>query len=192
VEDLLKYINSISPISRASWNALEKILVVRNYKAGTHLSKLNETPSRAYFLSKGYVRGYALSRKGNQYNRALFQPNEFMASLTALLQKSKANLALESLTDCDTYECSFNDFLKLANTHADIKTFYLKILESNFIKFEERNILLATMNATERYVYIRKQIPNIDNIFSQVHIASHLGITPVQLSRIRKKLFSQK
>jgi hypothetical protein len=44
------------------------------------------------------------------------------------------------------------------------------------------------MNATERYLSLRKQIPNIDNLIPQYQIATYLSITPVQLSRIRNNL----
>jgi CRP-like cAMP-binding protein len=192
MDKLYTYINVLSPLSESSWEVLKSILVLKKYKMGRHLSHLNETPSRAYFLSKGYVRGYTLSRKGNHYNRALYQPNEFMASLSALIQNTKAHLALECLTDCETFECDFSDFLRLTKKYPDINSFYLKVLEANFIRFELRNIQLVTLSATDRYLDLRKRIPNIDNLISQVHIASHIGITPVQLSRIRKKIFAQK
>jgi CRP-like cAMP-binding protein len=53
-----------------------------------------------------------------------------MASLTALLKKSKANLALECITDCETFECDFGDFLKIKSKYPDISAFYLKVLEN--------------------------------------------------------------
>jgi hypothetical protein len=43
-------------------------------------------------------------------------------------------------------------------------------------------------NATERYLKLRSKHPNIDQRIQQLHLASHLGITPTQLSRIRKEL----
>jgi len=190
MEGLLKHINTISPLSKISWKALKQILVDRNYPIGTHLSSLNETPTRVFFLKSGYARGYTLSRKGNQYNRVLYKPNEFMASLSALIQKSKTYLAIECLTDCQTSECNFNKFIELTDTFPDIDAFYQKILEENFVRFELRNIQLVTMTATERYVDLRKRIPKIDDIISQKHIASHIGVSPIQLSRIRRKLFS--
>jgi hypothetical protein len=45
-----------------------------------------------------------------------------------------------------------------------------------------------TLNATESYIKLRKQIPDIDSLIPQYQIASYLSISPVQLSRIRKKL----
>jgi len=45
-----------------------------------------------------------------------------------------------------------------------------------------------SLNATQRYLNLRQCIPNIDDLIPQFQIASFLNITPVQLSRVRKKL----
>ncbi len=46
--------------------------------------------------------------------------------------------------------------------------------------------LIAT-DATERYALFQKEFPELENHIAQYHIASYLGITPTQLSRIRAK-----
>ena len=51
--------------------------------------------------------------------------------------------------------------------------------------------LLIIDDATTRYENFIKNNPNIENRIAQHHIANHLGITPTQLSRIRKKIKSQ-
>ena len=43
-------------------------------------------------------------------------------------------------------------------------------------------------NATERYLKLLSKYPDISERIALHHIASHLGITPTQLSRIRKAL----
>jgi hypothetical protein len=55
------------------------------------------------------------------------------------------------------------------------------------MKYEKRLVELISQNAKERYSALQKQIPEVDELIPQFHIASYLGITPVQLSRIRKK-----
>ena len=56
------------------------------------------------------------------------------------------------------------------------------------MEYERRSLELMSLNATERYLNLRKRIPNIDELIPQFQIASFLNITPVQLSRVRKKL----
>ena len=47
---------------------------------------------------------------------------------------------------------------------------------------------LITESALERYVRLRRESPEIVERVHQHYIASYLGITPVSLSRLRRKL----
>ena len=53
-----------------------------------------------------------------------------------------------------------------------------------FLKLD--NLFIEGFNKS--YLKLIGQIPEINDLIPQFHIASYLGITPVQLSRIRKKL----
>ena len=44
------------------------------------------------------------------------------------------------------------------------------------------------LNALERYLCLKKEIPNIENLIQLNQIANYLNITPVQFSRIRKNI----
>ena len=54
---------------------------------------------------------------------------------------------------------------------------------------EKRIFDLSSLDAKQRYLKLRKFIPEIDALIPQYHIASYLNITPVQLSRIRKDIY---
>ena len=65
-----------------------------------------------------------------------------------------------------------------------------KISES---KFEElfSELEMALLNATERYLLFKKSFPNLEQKIPQYHIASYLGVTATQLSRLRNKLLKE-
>jgi len=50
--------------------------------------------------------------------------------------------------------------------------------------------MLAHLDATGRYLHLKSQFPGIENLIKLNEIASYINITPIQLSRIRKKLYS--
>ena len=192
MNNFFKYLNSMAPISKDIESEIIKIVTLTTYPAGTILCKMGEIPSQVYFLKSGIVRGYTISPKGTFFNRLLFQKGEFMASLSALIQKKEAEFALECLTDSEVIETNYHELLKLGKEIPEILIIYIKLLEEKFIKLEISNHNFVTLNATERYLKLRNRIPGIDNLIPQYHIASHLGITPIQLSRIRKSLSTSK
>jgi CRP-like cAMP-binding protein len=57
-----------------------------------------------------------------------------------------------------------------------------------FIEKEQREREFLSENATQRYINLIKQEPKFESRIPQHLIASYLGITPVALSRIRKRL----
>lgn len=65
------------------------------------------------------------------------------------------------------------------------------MLESIFLLLESRIYDLSVLDATERYLKLKNEISNIEEFIPQYHIASYLNISPVQLSRIRKEIYSK-
>ena len=82
----------------------------------------------------------------------------------------------------------YKKFMDLCKENSGINTLYSKVLEAVYMKYENRLMDLIALDAKGRYLELRKQVPMVETLIPQYHIASYLGITPVQLSRIRKKL----
>lgn len=192
METLRKYINTISPISDESWKEFKEILFTKKFSAGDVLCKYNCYPSKIYYSKKGYGRAFAIDNAGNEFNMILYPPNRFMGSLSALTQKSRSNLEVQCLTDCEIICFNYQDLIKLVKKNNEFSRFYRKALEYYLLKLEKSNIRYVTLNATERYRLLKIEAPNIEKFVPQYHIASHLGITPIQLSRIRKKMLNIK
>ncbi|MEP5338659.1 MAG: Crp/Fnr family transcriptional regulator [Algibacter sp.] len=184
----LTFLNSFSNISEDSFKLLQEASTFKKLKAGTQITRLGEKPTSLYMLVSGIVRVYLLSEQGKEYNKNFFLPPSFTGSLTALIKNAPSELIYEALTDCKVYEVNYSKFIKLSKTNMQVSQLYISVLESAFIKYEIRQLELISLNATERYLKLRKDVPNIDEIIPQYQIASYLSITNVQLSRIRKKL----
>jgi len=62
-----------------------------------------------------------------------------------------------------------------------------KLAEIFFVQKEQREIEIVLLDADRRYSLFQKQFPQLEQQIPQYHIASYLGVTPTQLSRIRRK-----
>lgn len=71
--------------------------------------------------------------------------------------------------------------------HPMVERLNQMIAEGFFVKKEHREMSLVMNDASERYALFRQEYPDIENQVAQYHVASYLGITPTQLSRIRAK-----
>jgi CRP-like cAMP-binding protein len=188
--DIFTFLNSITDVSEETFIELQKISNLKTIEAGTQIVKLNEVPTKAYLLVSGSIRCYLSTESGKEFNKTFCLPVSVVASLTALLNKAPSIFIFEALTDCELYEVDFYKIMDLCNRDPFINKLYTRVLEEVYVKYEKRLVELISLDAKDRYLELRKQIPNVDKLIPQYHIASYLGITAVQLSRIRKKIDS--
>lgn len=184
----LLFLSSFIDVSEETFKKLQGIAVFKCFKANTLIAKEGETPTKIYMLVSGLMRVYLSTESGKQFNKNFFMPICFVGSFTALIKKKPSKLSYETLTDCKVYELDFNKLIKLCQTDIVVSNLYNKIVEQVFMQYEERQLELISLDAKQRYLKLRKRIPDIDALVAQYHIASYLSITPVQLSRIRKGL----
>ena len=181
------YLNSISKISEDTFEELQSISEFKRIPAGTQIIKLDEMTSKIYMLVSGVMRCFISTESGKEFNKSFYMPMSFVGSLTALIKKKPSLFTFETLTDCKVYEVDYYELMVVFKNNLVLKDLHNKTLEG---LYEKRLVELVSMDATERYLELRKQNPNIDDLISQYHIASYLGITAVQLSRIRRKIDS--
>lgn len=183
-----QFLNTFVEIPDELFVQLQGISEFRILEAGTQIVKLGEVPSKMYLLISGVIRCYLSTESGKEFNKSFYLPTSFVASLTALIKRKPSLFVFESITECKVYEVEYTKFLKLCSKNPCFKELYSKVLEIVYMKYEKRLVELISLNAKERYTELKKRIPRVDELIPQYHIASYLGITPVQLSRIRKNL----
>ncbi|MEN3322384.1 Crp/Fnr family transcriptional regulator [Mariniflexile soesokkakense] len=181
------FLNSYGNISEDVKEELLKISEFKSLKAGKQFVKLGEVPSKVFMLVSGIVRCYLSTESGKEFNKSFYMPLSFVGPLTALIQRTPSFFVFETLEDSEMYEVDYYKLLELCKKNESLNVLYSKFLETVYMMYEKRLVELISLDAKERYVELQKQIPNVDALIPQYHIASYLGITAVQLSRIRKK-----
>lgn len=183
------FLNSFAQIDESTFEKLQEIASYKILRKNQIIAKEGEIPSPSvYMLISGIMRAYISAESGKQYNKKLFVAKSFVGPLTAIITKRPSKLTYETLTECKVIEANFETFLDMCKTDIQLSNLYNKVLENIFMEYERRSLELMSLNATERYLNLRKRISNIDELIPQFQIASFLNITPVQLSRVRKKL----
>ncbi|MFC5045634.1 Crp/Fnr family transcriptional regulator [Aquimarina hainanensis] len=189
IDCLRSKFETYTPISQSSWELMLPILNFQEIQKGEDLLQNGQVARYIHFICKGALRAYITDSEGNTYNKNIFLENDFAASTVSCLRSKPSSFTLEALEDCILINIDYKKYKKLIEDTIEFKNFYIAYLENNWvIEKEQREISLVMDNATERYLKLLKQYPNIDQRIQQLHLAAHLGITPTQLSRIRKEL----
>jgi len=188
MQELLTYINNISPIEHDTLKELQKCFIPFRLKKNEFFVREGEYAKQIGFLKKGIVRAFFLNQDGKEYTKQFFVGPSIIGAYSALLTKQANKIAQQALTDCEILVANFTDIEKLYIKFHDLERLGRKIAEFYFLEKEQKEIEMAILNADKRYLIMREQFPTIETIIPQYYIASYLGISPTQLSRIRKKL----
>ena len=186
-ENIYQALNEIYPLSPEAWAELELLFEPVELQRNEFLVQEGSQAHHCYLLLDGVVRVF-YNKDGSEYNKTFFIPGMFPTPLTALLSGSPSLLSFQALLACRLVRFSYKKFRELFSAHRCLETLMLKILEQEWIKKERHDIRMVTNDATTNYLLFRKEYPGLEVQIPQYHIASYLGITPIQLSRIRAKL----
>jgi CRP-like cAMP-binding protein len=188
-EALKESMEAYSPISDETWRKLLTITSYRLIPKNNLLYKAGETPKSYAFVYQGLLRCYSSDEKGTEYNKNFFDEGKFPGSMSSLLTSTPSLLTFEAIENTFIIEINFSFYRKLLIEKEDLKLFHIYYLEKNWLLAKDsREIELVQEDATSRYVRFTQEYPSLTTRLPQYHIASHLGITPTQLSRIRKNL----
>lgn len=188
-ESLKQSMNSYFPLSDKTWSKIEGICKPVKFNAGECFVQAGQQPRRFGFLVSGLMRAFVTDTNGKEYNKVFFEEGSFPGTMVALLTASPSQFTLDALEVSQLLTIDFKSYRELLVELDDLKLFHIYYLEKNWLVAKEaREVMLVQKTAGERYQQFLSDHPSLVERLPQFHIASHLGVTPTQLSRIRKDL----
>jgi CRP-like cAMP-binding protein len=187
LNELKKYIDQIIRLDDKSWDAFSDLFSEADLAKGDYFANENRVETKIGFLLDGTVRAFYRNIEGIEYNKTFFTGNEFIGAYASLVTQRPNRINLQALTDCRLLIADYSQITKLFAAYRPIETLARRIAEQFYIQKEERELEIVLLQADERYKLFRESYPGLENSIPQYHIASYLGITPTQLSRIRAK-----
>lgn len=181
-----------APLSETTWQDFSVLCNTDKTPKNTLVYSQGELPTTFAFIVKGLVRGFTINENGNEYNKNFFAEGQFPGSMTALLTATPSQIAFETIEDSIIIQIDFAGFRKQLFSNNELMTFHIHYLEKNWLLHKDaREIELVQDDASLRYQQFTRDFPTLVDRLPLYHIASHLGVTPTQLSRIRSKLNSK-
>lgn len=185
--ELKHYIDSLNPISAESWDKVSALFEKSQLSKGDFVIREGELEKHLTFLQTGIVRAFYRNPEGIEYNKHFFLAPCFMGGYASLITGKPNQINQQALTPCTVWKADFAAFSALYDQCPDLERAARRQAELFFVHKEQREIEIVLLDADKRYQLFQKQFPGLDQHIPQYHIASYLGITPTQLSRIRRK-----
>ena len=181
------YLTSISPIKEETWNKVRELFSETPLKKGDYFIKEGEIARQIGYLTNGVIRAFYRNDEGIEYNKHFFIRNEIFGGYSSLITKQPNLINQQALTDCSMFVADYHEITNLYNEYPDFERIGRRLAELFFVNKEKREVEIVLLDADKRYMIFQNEFPGLEQLIPQYHIASYLGITPTQLSRIRRK-----
>lgn len=187
VKEFHSFINSTSPISEASWQAMCSIMNYRTAEKGDRLLDYMEIESSVRFLYKGIV------KCEDHFNETSFVYDFRVAPIVlsetvSLFNVIPSRITLEAITKCEFIELPRVQFVKLLFSRLDLAQFATKGVANYLGMTHYKQALLRTLNAEQRYKHFLHEFPEVAVKAKLSDIASYIDVTQQSLSRLRKQI----
>jgi CRP/FNR family transcriptional regulator, anaerobic regulatory protein len=157
-------------------------------KKGEYLLKEGEVAHEYYCLEDGLIRAFAVSNEGKEVTTGFFSPNEIVIEVASLFLRTPTKENIQALTDCTCWKIGLDKFQQLFESVDGFSEWGRAWMSGVLFSTKQRSLLMITDSATERYLTLQKEHPEIIRQVPLKYIASYLGVTDTSLSRIRKEL----
>jgi len=185
---IIQNINRHIQLNNTETDFFISILQTKKLRRKEFLLRQGETCKTENFIVKGCVRTYTIDENGFEHILMFGIEDWWVGDLYSFLTQSPATYFIDALEDTEVLQISKLNLDRLFERVPKFERFFRLILQNAFIAQQQRINQNLSYTAEQRYLdFITKQ-PNLEQRLSQKQVAAYLGITPVFLSMLRKKL----
>jgi CRP-like cAMP-binding protein len=156
--------------------------------AGDAFIKAGERTSKLALVVDGLVRNYIINDNAEEVTVVFASDMQIIATYASLLLGQPANETSEAVEPSTLCVIDFNKFKELAASNTSYLRLQTQFLENMLLAAIRRIEDLTKKKPEQRYKWLLEQHGHLIERVPLKYLASYLGITPVSLSRIRKRL----
>ena len=191
-EILLKYLNQFTTLSEEQKQAILDDLHIENYKKGTYLLRQGDVPTKCFFVLKGCVRQYSIDQSGKEVTSNFYTEEQAITSFSHYKEDPTSQYSYICLEDCLLVIGDLQSEMDMYNKHSQLGELTRKMLEMNFAQVQDEFASFIQSSPEERYKSLLVKRPQLIDRVPQHQLANYLGITPESLSRIKRRINSDK
>jgi CRP-like cAMP-binding protein len=189
-EEINFYLSIFKELSFADMYELSKLAKTKKLLAGEMYINTDVVYHKVAFIKSGLIRAYHLKENGEEVTLLLRWENQFTGAADTIIFNKPSRFAYQALEDTVLMELDFSKAQPIIDNNPKLSarrnTFVLSMLAESMSRVES----FILLSPEERYLQLMQEKPDIVNRVPNKYLATLLGITPVSLSRIRKRIAS--
>jgi len=156
-------------------------------KKNSYLVRKNEICPYFCFIESGILQ-HSVEVLGEEKTTYLALRNSFTSSLYSFLNQTPSRKNIKAIVDCDLWVIDLEAFRNLIDNNPAFHRFYYDLIEKQICLIDDYRIDLLTLTPDERYKKLLQTEPKLLQEVPLHYLASFLGISTRNMSRIRKNV----
>ncbi|PSJ42691.1 cAMP-binding protein [Zobellella endophytica] len=170
------------------WQRLAGEAVPLELAPRAQLWRPGSCPDEVILVRAGLLKTVFVSEEGRHYIKEFFWQGDAFFSYHSHLSGTPTPYCLEAQESCSLYVFSLKRLLSFAAKDPAWQLVYLRLLETQLRFKEEKEFLLLTQGPEARYLLFQRRNADLVRRLPDHQIAAYLGISPISLSRIKRRL----
>ncbi|WP_166962286.1 Crp/Fnr family transcriptional regulator [Yeosuana marina] len=157
------------------------------FKKNESLIHYGKVANYYFFLEEGFARSFVIDTSGNEVTTKFFSTNDIVIDWNSYFFKVPSQESIQAICNCKCWKITFANFMKLFHINAFREVGRTRLIQ-DFFELKSHSVSMIADQAKDRYLFLRKEKPDIICNVPLKYIASYLGVTDTSLSRIRKDI----
>ncbi|WP_272652689.1 MULTISPECIES: Crp/Fnr family transcriptional regulator [Maribacter] len=191
MENLKQYFIDEIGLTEKHFNRLKSLVVQKKLIKNENLITPGKICDFIAFVKTGILR-YYIDDDGSEINIDFHVEGSFASAYSSFLTQKPAIGYLQALENSELYIIPKSTYEKLLEESSDWYKLAKGISDDYFLRKCKRQTSLLMHPAKDRFDLLKETYPKIEQLVSQYHIASYLGIKPESLSRIKSLTYIKK
>lgn len=188
MESLRRHIEAIIDLTDEEFEYIASHFHTKKLRKHAFLVQEGDLVENEYFVVKGALKAYFYdAEKAKEHIFQFAVEDWWITDREAFMKKTKAQISIDCLEDCELLSLSRADRDKLCEEMPKFERYLLTKISYGYISQQKRVLTLIKNNAKERYSLFMEQYPHLLQRIPKTLIASYLGVSRETLSRMAEK-----
>ncbi len=159
----------------------------KHFEKKTVFKKKDSVIKHLGFLVSGSARSYFINEKGDEITDQILLKDNFLADIISIRTKKASPIIIELIEDSVVLRAPMSEVFKLLDHNISFNILMREYMGDRAQELVKRHLLFLNGTAKQRYEYLRITNPSFLKKYPLKYVASMIGVTPTQLSRIRNE-----
>lgn len=191
VNQLLTTIRNLIHITAEEEILIQGLFKPLVLKSGAYFLEEGQLCRHVGLVEKGLLR-YHMNHDGTDKTLFFSAEGEFVSNYQSFLPREPSNTSIQAIEDSLLQVIRYDDLQSLYAGVREGEKLGRLAIEHVFLSSMQQLKSFYKDSPAERYLHFLESYPELAQRIPQYHIASYVGIKPQSLSRIRKRLVTEK